>query len=356
LRCSSPRALLTPASLGLLLPAFPPERRHVAIGLWAAVGGIGAAAGPSLGGLLVQASWRWVFLVNVPIGLVTLAVGWRVLSEIRHPDRVRADLAGAGLLALAVGSAVAAIVKGPDWGWTGAATVGLFVIAAVSVVALARRSASHPSPILEPAVLRVRTFGVATIATALFFLAFAAMLLSSVLFLTEVWHEDILTAGLMLTPGPAMAAIFAVPGARLGGRFGPGVVGIAGALLFALGGAMRLAWLGPSVHFASDFLPQMIIGGAGVGLIMPSLTAAAAASLPPARLATGIAVQITGRQIGSALGIALLVAVLGTGTTQDFNAAWELMIVTSLAAGLTLTGIRPAREPVHTVEPVEVPA
>jgi EmrB/QacA subfamily drug resistance transporter len=237
-------ALLTPASLGLLLPSFPHERRHVAIGVWAAVGGVGAAAGPSLGGLLVQASWRWVFLVNVPVGVLTLAVGWRVISEIRHPDRVRADLLGAGILALAVGAAVVAIVQGASWGWTSARILALFVLALGLLAALARRSATHPAPIVEPELLRVRAFSVATLATALFFAAFAAMLLSSVLFLTEVWHQDILTTGLMLTPGPALAALFAVPGARLGARFGPGRVGIAGAVLFALGGAMRIAFLG----------------------------------------------------------------------------------------------------------------
>ena len=353
-------ALLTPASLGLLLPSFAPERRHVAIGLWAAVGGVGAAAGPPLGGLLVQASWRWVFLVNVPVGLITLVVGWRVLSEIRHPDRARADLAGAGLLALGVGAAILAIVKGPDWGWISGQVVGLLVLAFALLGALVRRSAGHAAPILEPVLLRARAFSVATVATALFFVAFAAMLLSSVLFLTEVWHRDVLTAGLMLFPGPAMAATFAVPGARLGARFGPGRVGIAGALVFALGGVMRLAWLGPDVHYASDFLPQMLVGGAGVGLILPSLTSAAAAALPPARLATGIAVQTTGRQIGSALGVAMLVAVLGgaAGTGQDFNGAWVLMIIASLAAGLCLTVMGRAGRPLPAagMQPAEAPA
>jgi EmrB/QacA subfamily drug resistance transporter len=352
-------ALLTPASLGLLLPAFAPERRHAAIGLWAAVGGVGAAAGPPLGGLLVQASWRWVFLVNVPVGLLTLALGARVLSEIRHPDQVRADLAGAGLLALSVGAAIVAIVKGPEWGWGSGQVIGLFLLAALLFAALIRRTATHPAPILEPALLRARAFGVATVATTLFFIAFAAMLLSSVLFLTEVWHRDILTAGLMLAPGPAAAATFAIPGARLGARFGPGRVGLAGALIFALGGLMRLAWLGPSVHYASDFLPQMLVGGAGVGLTLPSLTAAAAAALPPTRLATGIAVQTTGRQLGSALGVAMLVAVLGpaAGAHQNFHGAWELMTAAALAAGLMLAGIgRSGWRSSMVVKPGEGPA
>jgi MFS family permease len=137
------------------------------------------------------------------------------------------------------------------------------------------------------------------------------MLLVSVLFLTGPWHEPILSAGLMIAPGPATAAAFAVPGARLGARFGPGPVGGLGGLLLGLGAVWWLAALGERPAFAADFLPGMLIGGLGAGLVLPSLTGAAAAALPPARLATGIAVQTTARQIGSALGIAILVVLLG---------------------------------------------
>ena len=91
-----------PASLGLLLPEFPPEKRHIPIGIWAAVGGIAAAAGPPLGGLLVQISWRWVFIVNVPVGLASLIAGWYILREVRHPDASRPDFLGAGLLTAAM--------------------------------------------------------------------------------------------------------------------------------------------------------------------------------------------------------------------------------------------------------------
>src|SRR3954470_13180670 len=102
-------AFMLPTSLGLLLPAFPLEKRAAAVGLWAAIGGTAAAAGPPLGGLLVQASWRWVFLVNIPIGLVTLWFGSRILVEIRDTSGARPDAVGAGLLAAGVGSLVAAI-------------------------------------------------------------------------------------------------------------------------------------------------------------------------------------------------------------------------------------------------------
>jgi EmrB/QacA subfamily drug resistance transporter len=333
-------ALLMPASLGLLLPEFPPEKRHIPIGIWAAVGGIAAAAGPPLGGLLVQISWRWVFIVNVPVGLASLIAGWYILRERRHPDASRPDFLGAGLLTAAMATLVVAIIQGSTWGWASPRILGLFALTALLIALVGRRIAYHPSPIVEPALLKVRTFSLATTASLLFFMAFAAMLLASVLFLTGIWHEPILTAGLQIFPGPAMAAATAVPGARLGARFGPGRVGAVGALLFALGGVWWVTHLTGAPHYARDFLPGMLIGGVGVGLMIPSLTGAVASTLAPARLATGIAVQTTGRQIGSALGFAILVAVLGTPhTASDFKAAWEFMIVASLLAGATLIAI-----------------
>jgi EmrB/QacA subfamily drug resistance transporter len=333
-------ALLMPASLGLLLPEFPGERRHIPIGIWAAVGGIAAAAGPPLGGLLVQVSWRWVFIVNVPVGLASLIVGWRILREIRHPESTRPDFLGAGILTAGLASLVVAIIEGSTWGWASPRILGLFALTTLLIAMVARRIASHPSPIVEPALLKVRAFSLATLASLLFFMAFSAMLLASVLFLTGIWHEQIITAGLEIFPGPAMAAAMAIPGARLGSRFGPGRVGAVGALLFALGGVWWVGHLSGVPHYAADFLPGMLIGGIGVGLMIPSLTGAVAATLAPARLATGIAVQTTGRQIGSALGFAILVAVLGTPhTAGDFNPAWKFMMAASLLAGVALAAI-----------------
>ncbi|MDQ6810467.1 MAG: MFS transporter, partial [Actinomycetota bacterium] len=213
-------ALMVPTSLGLILPEFEAHKRHVAIGLWAATGGIAAAAGPPLGGLLVQADWRWVFLVNVPVGLVGLALGARTLSERRELGGARPDVLGAGTLILAIGSLVVAIVKGQEWGWGSPAVVVLLALGAGLLPAIWWRSERHPAPIVEPAMLRVRSFGLAVGASLLFFGGFGAMLLSGVLFLTTVWHESVLSAGLMLFPGPAMATLFSVPPARLGARVG----------------------------------------------------------------------------------------------------------------------------------------
>jgi EmrB/QacA subfamily drug resistance transporter len=334
-------ALMLPTSLGLMLPEFAPHERHVAIGMWAATGGTAAAAGPPLGGLLVQADWRLVFLVNIPVGLAALALGARTLSERREPSGARPDLLGAGTLILAVGALVVAIVKGQEWGWTSLRVLGLLAAAGLLVPAMWRRSGRHPTPVVEPAMLRVRSFGLAVAASLLFFSGFGAMLLAGVLFLTSVWHEDVLTAGLMLFPGPAMATLFSVPSARLGARLGYRVPGIVGSALFAAGSVWYIARVGNHPDYASAYLPGMVITGAGVGLVIPTLTGAGASSLAPERFATGAAVLTMGRQIGAALGVAILVAVLGTTArgASDFHSAWLVTVICALAAGAALAAL-----------------
>src|ERR1019366_8258094 len=172
-------------SLGLMLPEFEAEKRHVAIGVWAATGGIAAAAGPPLGGLLVQADWRWVFLVNVPVGLLGMITGARTLAERRELDSARPDVIGAGALIAAIGALVVAIVKGQEWGWGSPAIPALLVVTAVFLPAIWWRSERHVAPIVEPAMLRVRSFGLDVGASVLFFGGFGAMLLAGVLFLTS---------------------------------------------------------------------------------------------------------------------------------------------------------------------------
>ncbi|HEY1833996.1 MAG TPA: MFS transporter [Solirubrobacteraceae bacterium] len=348
-------ALMLPTSLGLMLPEFEAHERHVAIGLWAATGGIAAAAGPPLGGLLVQADWRLVFLVNVPIGLAALVAGVRTLHERREQGSGRPDMLGAATLILAVGALVVAIVKGQEWGWASPGIVALLAVSVILLPAIWWRSERHHTPIVDPAMLRVRSFGLAVGASVLFFAGFGAMLLTGVLFLTTIWHESVLTAGLMLFPGPAMATIFSIPSARLGARVGYRLPGVIGALLFAAGSVFFITQIGATPHYASEYLPGMAITGAGVGLVIPTLTGAGASSLAAERFATGAAVLTMGRQIGSALGVALLVAVLGNSATSvsEFRSAWLLTILGGLAAGVALAALGPRSQP--AAQPVAMP-
>jgi EmrB/QacA subfamily drug resistance transporter len=336
-------ALMLPTSLGLLLPAFGPARKGAAIGLWSAVGGAAAAFGPPIGGLLVQISWRWVFLVNLPLSLVALVVGVRVLREIKDPDAHRADLLGAAYLSIAVGAVAAAIVEGSNWGWTSPAILGAFGLAVVAGALLVFRSGHHPNPIIEPAVIRHRAVALADLSSLVFFAGFGAMVLGGVLFLTGVWHESVLRAGFMIAPGPLTASLVAFPGGLLGTRFSHRAVGTVGSLLFAASAIWWIARIGATPNYVGAYLPGSIILGLGVGLMLPALGGAATAPLPPERSATGTALYSMCRQIGLALGVSCLVAVLGSTTglaaVQAFHHAWVFMAACGLTAGLILQGI-----------------
>jgi MFS family permease len=208
-------------------------------------------------------------------------------------------------------------------------------------------------------MLRERSFGLALAGSVVFFAGFGSMLLGGVLFTTGVWHEDVLTAGLMLAPGPALAATFSVPSAKLAARYGFRITGVVGGLLFALGPVFWMLRTGNAPAYASDYLPGMVLTGIGVGFMLPTLTGAGASSLPPARFATGIAVITMGRQVGSALGVAILVAVLSTSaaTASDFHGAWTIALAGGLLTAGTLAALGPhaVREPAPAA-PVTVAA
>jgi EmrB/QacA subfamily drug resistance transporter len=340
-------AFLLPTSLGLLLPEYPPEKRGAAVGIWAAVGGVAAASGPSIGGLLVQAGWRWVFIVNVPIGIGALIAGSGLLREVRDRSGARPDLIGAGMFTAGIAALTLAIVKGHQWGWSGGRVLGLFIAAFALLAAVAVRSARHPAPLIEPVIARTRAIALANVAALLFFGAFGAMLLGSVLFQTTVWHDSVLRAAFQITPGPAMAAVFAFPGGVWGQRFGQRYVGALGGLMFACGAVWFRTHMGATPHYASALLPAQLLIGSGVGLVLPNVSAAATGPLPPARFATGTAVLGMSRQLGSALGVAVLVAIIGSPARGEllgaFRDGWTFIAASALAAGFVLLSVGPVR-------------
>jgi EmrB/QacA subfamily drug resistance transporter len=337
-------AVLMPTSLALLLAEFSGRQRAIAVAIWSATGAVAAGAGPPIGGLLVQASWRWVFVVNLPIGLITAVIAARILSESRDPQGKRfPDFAGAAMLVLASSALMLAIVQGQSWGWASPRILALITGSVILAAGFLYWSSRHPAPVLELGLFRTRAFSAANISGTLFFAAFGAMLLASVLFLTRVWHEDILTAGLQISPGPIAAAAFAVPGSLLSRRFGERTIAAIGSILFAVAGLWWLRTVGLEPQYASEFLPGWLIGGAGVGLVIPTLASAAAAALPPSRFATGSAVYGMTRQFGIALGIAILIAVLGTPRGAQvlpaFRSGWEVTVGLAFASAIAALAI-----------------
>ncbi len=341
-------ALLTPTSLALILPAFPGGQRALAVGIWSAISGIAASIGPTVGGLLVQSSWRWVFFVNVPIGLVCAIATMRVVPESRPAESgPRPDLLGAILLALGIAVLTLGIVEGPRWGWIGTRTVGAALSAALLLVAFVSRSARHTAPVVDLSLLRIRAFVIACFGTAMIGAGLAAVLLSLILFMTTKWDYSVLRAGLGITPGPMMAGTFSILGGRLANRVAPRLLTTIGALAFGSGAAWWVIFVGQQPHYARELLPGMLLTGVGVGLTWAPLTTVAAAVLPLDRSATGLAVLGMARQIGTALGIAILVAILGTPGRDTpivlFRHGWLFIVAVAVLDGLAVRALRSAR-------------
>ncbi|HEV3295304.1 MAG TPA: MFS transporter [Streptosporangiaceae bacterium] len=342
--------LMVPASLSLLLAAVPAAGRAKALGTWSALGALGAALGPVIGGSLVQVSWRWVFWINLPVGLAAVALAVKVVPESKD-DRVRGrpDLIGAGLLAAAVGLVALALVKAPDWGWGSAGFLGVLLASLACGAAMVARSRRHHSPVIELDLLRVRGFSGAFAASILYYAGFGAFVLSAVEFLTGVWHYSAVQAGLAIAPGPLMVlpfARFVAPrmAAWLGG---PGRVAVIGCAVNAGAQWLWLTQIQAQPAYLTHLLPAQLLGGAGVGLTIPSLLGAGSASLTPASFGTGSGILNTARQVGTVLGVAGLVAILAHVSRTDPVAAFRnglvLIIAFFAAAGVTSAALLTAR-------------
>jgi EmrB/QacA subfamily drug resistance transporter len=342
-------ALLTPTSLGLLLTATPAADRVRAVRIWAATGALAAAAGPAVGGVLVEASWRWVFLINLPVGALTVLWAARVVPASRDERRAALpDLLGAAILTAAIGALALGLVKGTDWGWTSAGTLGSLVASVVGGAWFSIRSLRHPSPVVSPALVRVRSFAMANVTAIAFSVAFAANLLASTLWMQEVWGYSAIRTGLGIAVGPAMVPLFAAIAQKLSGRISAGVLTSIGCLLFGVAVLLVGLRLTLTPSYASVILPGMLVGGAGVGLALPTILSTATADLPVHSSATGSAVVNMSRQVGAVLGIAVLVAVLGTPQGADaaldaFTRSWVVVGGVSALAALVALGMTPRR-------------
>lgn len=335
-------AAMLPASLGLLLGAYPSERRSQVVALWGGIGALAVATGPSLGAALITAfGWRAAFYVNLPVGLVAWVVGRRVLVRTEGSrTRKSPDYPGAVMLSVSIAALVLAITEGPSWGWSGRWTVMAFTIAILLGAGFVYRSSRHDEPVLDLTLFRSRSFTVANTAALLYAMGFFAMLLGNILFLTSVWHFSILDAGLAVTPGPLVVALVSGPAGRLAARYGFRAVLLVGFGVFTAG----LLWYASRVRLGPDYLgvwlPGSLISGAGIGLTFPVLSAAAVSSLQQERFAVGSAVNQTARQIGGALGVAILVVVLGVPNSAaqaltNFHHLWFYAASMTVLSGFT---------------------
>ena len=342
-------AALTPTSLGLLIHAVPPEQRAKSVRIWAALGALASALGPVVGGFLVEFSWRWVFLINVPLGITLLLMGIRVIKDYRAEDtQPELDIVGAALLTVGIGALALGLVEGSDWGWTSAGVLGSLTTATITLAAFAVNNARHRAPIIPPSLLKTRTFTWSVITATIFNATFGAGLLAGIFWLQNVWGYSAIQTGLAIAPGPLMVPVFAMAGQALTKRVSAGALAATGCLLWAAGTLYMLLTIGPEPRYLTVILPSWLITGIGVGLAMPTILSSATAELPPARSGTGSAVVNMARQIGTVFGIAVLVAILGSPTGYDqahhvFTIAWWTVIGIAVLAAAASLGMTPRK-------------
>jgi EmrB/QacA subfamily drug resistance transporter len=350
-------ALMTPTSLSMVLATSSDQTRERNVRVWTAIGGLMAALGPVVGGLLVAISWRWVFVINIPFGLAVLVFGWMRLPHVRgeripYPDTLGAALVTAGVALLTLG-----LVKGDDWGWGSTQTVGVLVGSVAVIGSFVVHTLRHSNPLLDRDLFRRRSFTGASVVATLYSVAFGAFLLSLALWFQNVWHWSALRTGLAIAPGPLMVLPTALLLAeRLIRRFGTGVVIAIGASLFAIGTSWFALFAELRPDYFADIFPGNVLVGVGVGLTLPTMMASATSELPPENFATGSAVVNMLRQVGLAIGVAVLVAVLGTqrgahALLDAFDRGWIVTAALAAASAIASLAILGVRRPTHHPAP-----
>jgi EmrB/QacA subfamily drug resistance transporter len=348
-------ALLTPASLALVLAAFPQSKRTVVVSLWGAVGGLAAAVGPSFGSLVVDTvGWQWAFYINVPLGAISIWRGAALLQSDKREEKLegahkRLDVVGMLLVIVGVGALALAIVQSESPRW---ARSELLMAAATGLVALAgfvlwaRRARD---PLVDLRLFRHRTYTFVNLATFSFGIAFAIMFFGFFFYMTEVWHYSLPRAGLAITPGPLLVVATAIVSGRIAARTGHRPFLVGGALLYAASGAWFLFVPGTTPEYLTQWLPGVVMSGLGVGLVLPSLSGAAVNKLPADQYAVGSAVNQATRQIGSVLGVAITVLLLGHAGLEraDFTPLYALHVGLALLTALLCLPVdtKPAATP-----------
>jgi len=325
-------AALTPTSLALVLRATPRERIPIAVAIWGSMSAVAAAFGPTIGGLLVDSvGWRWVFFVNLPVCVVALIAGRRVLVESREADPGPfPDLVGSAILALGVGAVSLALVQSDVWGWADARTIGAIAIGLVLGAVFVARSRTQAAPALDLTLFRIPSFRWGNLATAIFGLSFTAMFLANITFLTNVWGWGIVKAGIAMAPGPLVVLLLARRFGRLAARIGTRPLIVVGALVYAVGGVILVTTVHATPNYTTSMLPAWLLTGLGVALALPQLSSASVQDLPQDRYALGSAVNQTMRQLGATFGVALVVSFIAGATPADalshYQRAWWMVI------------------------------
>jgi EmrB/QacA subfamily drug resistance transporter len=329
-------AIISPTAIAVVLPAFPAHKRSTVIGITGATAALGAVAGPALGAFVTDAwSWRAIFLINVPLCLIVLAIAPRLLTESKNPAATgRVDLLGVPLGTAGVAMVMFAIVGSESAGLTDPTIVALFVVGIALIIALVRRSAHHEEPLIELDLFKHRSFSSTNLGLAFYSMAFTSGFLVNSLLLQELWGQSLFTTGTALMLSPLIAAVVSPLAGRWADRIGHRWILTIGSLCCAAGYlGYRLVLAGePAVW--NRFVPMSVLVGIGVGATIATWASAGLADVEPAKFGTSNAMIRTTQQVFYALGISVTIAIIsrGAGDTVVANYHWAWWFVSGCYA------------------------
>ena len=299
-------SMLNPVALSIISNTFTdPAERARAIGIWGSVFGVSLALGPVLGGALIASvGWRGIFWVNVPVGLAALVLSALFVPESRAPRARGVDLVGQLLVITMLASLIYAIIEAPGAGWTSARTLGLFGVAAAAFTGLIYWEPRRDEPLIDLRFFRSAPFSGATVIAVCAFAALGGFLFLNTLYLQDVRGYSALHAGLFMLPMAAMIVVCAPLSGRILAARGPRLPLVVAGLAIMASGAMltRLATGTPASWLITCYLAL----GVGTGMVNPAITNTAVSGMPPSQAGVAAAIASTSRQVGTALGVAVM--------------------------------------------------
>ena len=327
-------AAMFATTMALLSGAYQGRDRGIAFGVWGAVNGAAAAAGPVIGGLLTEhLDWRWIFFVNLPVSVLTVVVTLRVVKESRNPHAAGVDVPGMVAFTVFAGSLTYALIRVGENGWTSATTLGLLALSVLSLLAFLLVESRSSRPMLDLGLFRSPAFVGIMVGGLLLSVAAFSYLVYSSLWLQTVKGMGPVTAGLAMLPMSVVAFVAAaVAGKKL--HDAPPRFTIGGGLLLIGAGALLQTVVGPESTWTALAL-GLAVTGAGVGLATPAMASAAMAAVPSSRAGMAGGALNTARQLGNALGIAVLGAVFQAGVLGAVRADHTVPDAQRLSDALT---------------------
>jgi EmrB/QacA subfamily drug resistance transporter len=303
-------ALMMPATLGIISATFALHERGLAFGIWAGVSAMALAIGPLVGGLVTEhVSWGWIFFINVPVGVLGLLAGWLLIRESRDTSAVqRLDLPGLLVSAGALFALTFGLIEANEYGWTSPTIIGLFAAAAIGLAAFVLLEAKQRAPMLDLSLFRNPTFAGANATAMLVTLAMFGVFFFMSLYVQQILGYSPVRAGAIFLPMTVLIILVAPPAGKLSDRVGSRWL-MAGGMTLVAGSLVLFSRLGVDSGFW-DMLPALVLGGFGMAITMTPMTAAAMGAVPVAKAGVGSGVLNTFRQVGGALGIAVMGAIL----------------------------------------------